>query len=135
MNMVVAGPADPQNEGARFLTLEQPLGALLAMAGARNQVMTGQRGHEPAAQLATGWFRWNAAGPDHACLDTQTSSRHFENKKGRTKERPAKNHQRRMCSRLRRSKNAYCTVVILAKNWSCKFSCDEILAYINAEKF
>ncbi|MDG4560958.1 MAG: hypothetical protein P9E88_06660 [Candidatus Competibacter sp.] len=42
--------------------------------------------------------------------------RHPENKKGRTKERPAKNHQRRMCSRLRRSKDACCTVAILAKN-------------------
>ena len=73
MNMIVAGSANPQNEGACFFTLEQALGALLAMAGTGNQMMASQRGYEPAAQLATGWFGRNATEPDHACLGAQIS--------------------------------------------------------------
>ena len=42
VDVIVAGPTDPQNAGAHVLTAKQTLVALLAMPGARHQVVTGK---------------------------------------------------------------------------------------------
>ncbi|MCB1776684.1 MAG: hypothetical protein KDI50_04530, partial [Candidatus Competibacteraceae bacterium] len=60
---------------------------------------------------------WAECDETRSCLSWRSNQfRHPENKKGRTKERPAKNHQRRMCGELSRSYSAHHTIAILPKD-------------------
>jgi hypothetical protein len=79
MDVIATGPANP-HAGARLFAAERTSVALLAMAAAGNQRVSGERGHNSPTQFTTGWLGRQARGVSHAVGVSDS-----QGKKGRTR--------------------------------------------------